>query len=142
MNDPTRLCFYALAQPFDCSLNSAGAVRNPERTERHLYDTEGTEHHRGVVVTHVSNAEGVAVQLTKPTSKCDAALEIAVVVQTARITSVGEEQGCNRVGRPAGFWEIVREAFVAAFSEAVGNALVWPASGRGFVFISIAYRAD
>ena len=111
LNDPARLCFYALAQPFDCSLNSAGAVRNPERPERHLYDTESTEHHRGVVVTHVSNAEGVAVQLTKPTSKCDAALEIAVVVQKARITSVGEEHGCHRIGTLGGFCDIELDCF-------------------------------
>src|SRR5262245_11630210 len=107
----TRLRLYALAQPFTCSLDSASAVRNPERTKRHFYDTEGTEHHRCIDMTHVSNSEGLAVQLTKPTSERDAALEIAIVVQKARIASVGEEHGCHRIRTLAGFCDIELDCF-------------------------------
>jgi hypothetical protein len=98
-----RLCLYAHAQPFYCGLDSAGAARNPECTERHLYNTEGAEHHRGVVVTHVSNAEGLAVQSTKPASK--------LVMLKAGITSVGEKHGCHSVGALAGFCNIEFDCF-------------------------------
>src|SRR5262245_34526796 len=101
-----RLGFYAVAQPFDCSLDSAGAVLNAQGTERHLYDAECPEYPRSIDVTHVRDPESIAVQLAKPASKRDATLEIAVVVQQARIASIGQEHSCYRIGTLAGFGNV------------------------------------
>src|SRR5437588_4063781 len=69
---------HALAEPFDRGLRAALAVRDAERAEPDFDDAERAEHHRGIDVAHVGDAERLAGQVADADAEHDAALFVAI----------------------------------------------------------------
>jgi hypothetical protein len=72
---------HSLAEPFDRSLNTSLAVRDPKHVETHLDDTEYAEYHGSIDMAHVGDAESLSLHLSKPRPEHDAALGSAVILQ-------------------------------------------------------------
>src|SRR6266513_669927 len=75
---------YSFAEPFNCGLNAAPAVRDIERIETDFDDAERAQDHRGVDVAHVSDPERLAVQVADPDAQHHSAFFLAVTMQRGR----------------------------------------------------------
>src|SRR5438045_2088414 len=70
---------HPLSEPLDRGLRAAFAVRNAQRIEPDFDDPKRADHHRGVDVAHVGDAECLAGQVADPDAEHDSALLVSVL---------------------------------------------------------------
>ena len=69
-------CLDVRTEPIDRRLDAARAVRDAQRLEGGLDDAERAQHHGGVDVTHMGDAERLAVKLADALAEDDAAAQL------------------------------------------------------------------
>jgi hypothetical protein len=94
------------AEPLDRGLATASLMGNVQGVQGNFDHTECPEHHWGVDMPHMRDAEGLAKEITDPDTKHDAAFLIAIVKQLTRITTIVHENSRYRVGAFARFDDI------------------------------------
>jgi hypothetical protein len=97
---------HSLAEPLDGSLNASSAMRDAQRLETHLDDTEYAEHHGSIDVTHMGDAESLALHLSEPRAQHNATFGTAVILQWEGIAAVGHKDGRYRIGTFGRFCDI------------------------------------
>src|SRR5437016_12908127 len=89
---------HPLTEPFDRSLDASLAVRDAQRIETYLDDTEYAEYHRSIDMAHVGDAESFALHLSEPRPEYNAAFGTAVILQWEGIATIGHKDGRYRIG--------------------------------------------
>src|SRR5689334_18059604 len=87
---------HAFAKPLDGGGGSTLAMRNVERTQRHLDHAERAEDHRCVDMAHMGDAKRLAVQFADADAEHYAAFFLAVAMQRDGIVTLHQD-GRDRV---------------------------------------------
>jgi hypothetical protein len=89
---------HSLAEPFDRSLNASPAVRDAQRIEAHLDDTEYAKHHGSIDMAHVGNAESLTPHLSEARPENNAAFGTAVILHREGIATIGHKDSRYSIG--------------------------------------------
>src|SRR5262249_14361360 len=76
---PRRLSANLTPELLNCRLHPARSVRNAQGLEAHLHGSQGAQHHGRVGVSHMGDAESLAVKLSKSHTQDHAALLTGVI---------------------------------------------------------------